>query len=214
MPGRPFFRSAAAALRHGRTNMDVPISLGVILVTGMSLAQTMQGGAHTYFDSAVTLLFFLLIGRLLDHRARGQARATAEQLLTLRAADVAVLQPDGSIARRGQQAIAAGDRVLVGLGERIGVDGVVERGTSHARRQPGHRREPAGRCRRRHAGVRRHAQPRRAADRARDRHRQRHAARRMRAPDRGGRGAALALRGARRPGGATLRAGGASSPRC
>jgi P-type Cu2+ transporter len=128
--GRPFFASAAAALRHGRTNMDVPISLGVILVTGMSLAQTMQGGAHTYFDSAITLLFFLLIGRVLDHRARGQARATAEQLLTLRAGDVAVLQPDGSMQRRSQQSVAPGDRVLVGSGERIGVDGVVERGSS------------------------------------------------------------------------------------
>ena len=128
--GRPFFASAVAALRHGRTNMDVPISLGVILVTGMSLVQTMQGGAHTYFDSAITLLFFLLIGRVLDHRARGQARATAEQLLTLRAADVAVLQADGSTQRRSQHSVAPGDRVLVGLGERIGVDGVVERGTS------------------------------------------------------------------------------------
>jgi len=128
--GRPFFASAAAALRQMRTNMDVPISLGVILVTGMSLVQTMQGGPHTYFDSAVTLLFFLLIGRVLDHRARGQARATAEQLLTLRASDVAVLQSDGSIERRGQHAVAPGDRVLVGLGERIGVDGVVERGAS------------------------------------------------------------------------------------
>jgi Cu2+-exporting ATPase len=128
--GMPFFRSAAAALRQMRTNMDVPISLGVILVTGMSLAQTMQGGVHTYFDSAITLLFFLLIGRVLDHRARGQARATAEQLLTLRATDVAVLQPDGSIARRGQHTIVPGDRVLAGLGERIGVDGVVERGSS------------------------------------------------------------------------------------
>ena len=102
-----------AALRHGRTNMDVPISLGVILVTGMSLAQTMQGGAHTYFDSAITLLFFLLIGRVLDHRARGQARATAEQLLTLRAGDVAVLQPDGSIAA-AQPAIGRARRSRAG----------------------------------------------------------------------------------------------------
>jgi P-type Cu2+ transporter len=128
--GMPFFRSAAAVLRHARTNMDVPISVGVLLVTGMSLVQTMQGGAHTYFDSAVTLLFFLLIGRMLDHRARGQARATAEQLLALRASDVAVLLQDGSVQRRRQQAVAPGDRVLVGLGERIGVDGVVERGAS------------------------------------------------------------------------------------
>jgi len=108
----------------------VPISIGVVLVTGMSLAETIAGGAHAYFDSAVALLFFLLIGRVLDHRARGQARATAEQLLTLHATDVAVLQPDGSTVRRGQQAVAPGDVVLVGLGERIGVDGTVERGVS------------------------------------------------------------------------------------
>jgi Cu2+-exporting ATPase len=128
--GMPFFKSAAAALRQLRTNMDVPISLGVILVTGMSLVQTTQGGAHTYFDSAITLLFFLLIGRVLDHRARGQARATAEQLLTLRTSDVAVMRSDGSTERRRQHVIVPGDEILVGLGERIGVDGVVERGTS------------------------------------------------------------------------------------
>ncbi len=128
--GMPFFTSASMALRHGRTNMDVPISLGVILVTGLSLAQTIQGGTHAYFDSAITLLFFLLIGRVLDHRARGQARGAAEQLLMLQTAEVGVLQPDGSVQRRGQQAVAVGDRILVGPGERIGVDGLVERGSS------------------------------------------------------------------------------------
>ena len=128
--GRPFFRSAWAVLLHGRTNMDVPISLGVVLVTGMSLLQTMQGGEDAYFDSACALLFFLLIGRLLDHRARGQARATAEQLLMLRAGDVAVVRDDGHVERRGQESVAAGELVLVGMGERIGVDGVVERGAS------------------------------------------------------------------------------------
>ena len=128
--GMPFFASAAAALRHARTNMDVPISVGVILVTGLSLAQTIAGGEHTYFDSAVTLLFFLLIGRVLDHRARGQARATAEQLLTLRNSDVGVLGADGSVTRRAQHAVVPGDFVLVGMGERIGIDGVVESGTS------------------------------------------------------------------------------------
>jgi Cu2+-exporting ATPase len=128
--GRPFFASALAALKLRRTNMDVPISLGVLLVTGMSLTETIDGGAHTYFDSAVTLLFFLLVGRVLDHRARGQARATAEQLLALRATDVAVIQADGTIRRRAQEQVAEGDHVLVASGERIGVDGVLERGTA------------------------------------------------------------------------------------
>ena len=123
--GRPFFASAQAALRQRRTNMDVPISIGVLLVTGMSLAETAAGGAHTYFDSAVTLLFFLLIGRVLDHRARGQARATAEQLLAMRATDVTVLEPDGTTSRCAQEQVRPGDRVLVAAGERIGVDGVL-----------------------------------------------------------------------------------------
>ena len=128
--GMTFFRSALAALRQGRTNMDVPISIGVVLVTGLSLAQTLTHGHDTYFDSAVTLLFFLLIGRVLDHRARGQVRATVELLLTLRAADVTVLDPGGGAIRRPARALVPGDRVLVGMGERIGADGVVERGES------------------------------------------------------------------------------------
>ena len=128
--GRPFFASALAALRQRRTNMDVPISLGVLLVTGLSLVETIHGRDHTYFDSAVTLLFFLLVGRVLDHRARGQARATAEQLLALRSADVAVLQSDGTVRRTAQEQVAEGDLVLVAAGERIGVDGVLASGTA------------------------------------------------------------------------------------
>jgi P-type Cu2+ transporter len=126
--GRPFFASALAALRQRRTNMDVPISVGVLLVSGMSLVETAAGGAHTYFDSAVTLLFFLLVGRVLDHRARGQARATAEQLLAMRTADVAVVQADGNVRRCAQERVKAGERILVATGERIGVDGIVVRG--------------------------------------------------------------------------------------
>ncbi len=126
--GQPFFRSAWNALRHRRTNMDVPISVGVLLVTAMSLVETIEGGTHTYFDSAVTLLFFLLIGRVLDHRARGMARATADRLLALREADVTIIQPDGALRRAATQSVAVGDRILVGMGERIGVDGVIASG--------------------------------------------------------------------------------------
>ena len=128
--GMVFFRSAAGALRHGRTNMDVPISIGVVLVTAMSLAETMRGGEHAYFDSAVSLLFFLLIGRVLDHMARGRASATAQQLLALRVSDVAVLQPDGRTLRQSAETVAAGAMVRVASGERIGVDGVVALGAT------------------------------------------------------------------------------------
>jgi Cu2+-exporting ATPase len=124
--GRPFFASALAALRHGRTNMDVPVSVGVILVTAISLFQTITGGAHTYFDSAVTLLFFLLIGRVLDQRARGAARAIADRLLLMRASDVTHLAANGTSRRVPPAQLAVGDRVLASMGERIGIDGTLE----------------------------------------------------------------------------------------
>ncbi|MDE2005670.1 MAG: cadmium-translocating P-type ATPase [Rhodospirillales bacterium] len=128
--GRPFYASALAALRRGRTNMDVPISVGVVLVSGISLADSFADGTHTYYESALMLLFFLLLGRVLDHRARGRARETAERLLALRGAEVTVALDDGTTARRRAEQVAVGDRVLVGMGERIGIDGVVETGTS------------------------------------------------------------------------------------
>ncbi|MBL4667079.1 MAG: heavy metal translocating P-type ATPase, partial [Sneathiella sp.] len=53
--GQVFFKSAIGALKAGRLNMDVPISLAVILAVGMSLAETIQSGEHAYFDAAVTL---------------------------------------------------------------------------------------------------------------------------------------------------------------
>ncbi len=79
--------------------MDVPISIGVMLATGMSLYETITGGAHTYFDSSAMLLFFLLIGRYLDLRARGQARSAAEQLLGFMAQPATVIGADGAPQR-------------------------------------------------------------------------------------------------------------------
>ena len=61
--GQPFFRSAIAALKTRSLNMDVPISLAVLLAVGMSVAETLQSAQHAYFDASVMLLFFLLIGR-------------------------------------------------------------------------------------------------------------------------------------------------------
>ncbi len=128
--GRPFFRSALSALRAGRSNMDVPISLAVLLAGGMSLVETVNSGDHAYFDSAVTLLFFLLIGRYLDRRARGKARSAAERLLALRGGSVTVLDADGGRRVLPAEQLAPGMRVLVAAGERIAADGTVASGTS------------------------------------------------------------------------------------
>jgi Cu2+-exporting ATPase len=128
--GRPFFRSALDALKAGRTNMDVPISIGVVLAAAMSLWQTMESGPHAYFDSAVTLLFFLLVGRYLDRRARGRARAAAEQLLSFDTRSLAVVRQDGTAVRVPAEAVRTGDVVLVAAGERVGIDGTVLAGSS------------------------------------------------------------------------------------
>ncbi len=128
--GLPFYRSAFGAIRNRRVNMDVPISLGVILALGMSLAQTIRGEPHAYFDSAITLLFFLLIGRYLDGRARGQARSAAEHLLSLNARSVTVIEPDGTRRLIAPHKAKPGMIVLAAAGERIGIDGKVIEGQS------------------------------------------------------------------------------------
>ena len=127
--GQPFFRSAFAALRQGRTNMDVPISIGVTLAVAVSVAELVRSGPHTYFDAAVTLLFFLLVGRYLDRRARGVARRGAERLIAFTARPVTVLTAEGPRQRLAAK-VLVGDRVLVASGERIAVDGVVRDGVS------------------------------------------------------------------------------------
>jgi len=128
--GRPFFRSALAALKAARLNMDVPIALAVTLATSLSLFETLRGGSIAYFDAALSLLFFLLLGRLLDHAVRARARSAAENLLALQAGSAAVVLPDGRVEHRPLQALAAGDTVLVAAGERLPVDGVVALGRS------------------------------------------------------------------------------------
>jgi Cu2+-exporting ATPase len=128
--GRPFFRSAWAAFRSWSLNMDVPISLAVLLATGMSLYETATSGAHAYFDAAVMLLFFLLIGRYLDRRARSRARSAAEQMMLLDATAAKVKQPDGSLRATPIDFVLPGMTVNIAPGDRVPVDGTVASGRS------------------------------------------------------------------------------------
>ena len=129
--GRPFFRSAWTALRHGRTNMDVPISIGVTLATALSLFETIVGGPHAYFDSAVMLLFFLLTGRWLDSVMRDRARDGVAALLRHSAPGALVIDAGGGSAWRAAAELAPGMTMLVAAGERLAADGVVTSGRSH-----------------------------------------------------------------------------------
>ncbi len=128
--GRPFFRSALRALHRGRTNMDVPISLAVALAAGVSLWETAGGGLHAWFDSALALLFFLLIGRFLDRRARRRAQSAAARLIALQDAKVQIIGADGRRRAVPAGGLAAGMVMAVAAGERLAADGVVRRGRS------------------------------------------------------------------------------------
>jgi P-type Cu2+ transporter len=128
--GRPFFRSALGALRRGRTNMDVPISIGVLLATGLSLFETAISGPHAYFDGAVMLLFFLLTGRWLDSVMRDRARGGVTQLLRQTARGAYVIDEDGRERWCEARALAPGMRMHVAAGERLAADGIIEDGTS------------------------------------------------------------------------------------
>ncbi|WP_223633064.1 cation-translocating P-type ATPase [Rhodobacter sp. TJ_12] len=131
--GKPFFVSAFGALRHARLNMDVPISLALVLASGISIFETMQHGHHAYFDAAVMLAFFLLVGRYLDYRTRAVARSAAEELAALEV-------PRATLLRDGLESIVAvsdlqpGDLIRVRPGGRIPADGTVTDGTSETDR--------------------------------------------------------------------------------
>ena len=128
--GGIYYRSAWSALKHGRMNMDVPIAIGITMAYALSIYDTLNSGSHAYFDAAVTLLFFLLIGRTLDHVMRDRARAAVAGLARLAPRGALVLATDGSRDYRPLTEIEPGMRLLVAAGERIPVDARVLHGAS------------------------------------------------------------------------------------
>jgi len=128
--GQPFFRSAWAALRSRSVNMDVPISLGVVLALGLSVVETMNHAEHAYFESAVMLLFFLLCGRALDRAMRARTRAAAGNLAAYRAATAHKLDAKQQLVEIPAAALKAGDLIVVRPGDRVPADGTVVEGTS------------------------------------------------------------------------------------
>ncbi|MFS4581047.1 heavy metal translocating P-type ATPase [Phaeobacter sp. C3_T13_0] len=128
--GQPFFRNARQALRVGRLNMDVPIVLALVLALVTSLWETSLSGEHAYFDAALTLTFFLLAGRYLDHRTRAVARSAAEELAALEISRALRLDEDAKTVELAVADLTIGDRILVRPGGRMPIDGVVVDGRS------------------------------------------------------------------------------------
>ena len=128
--GQPFFRSAALALRSRSMNMDVPISVGIVMALGMSLVETARHAEHAYFDSALMLIFFLLAGRALEHAMRKKTRSIANNLASLRAPSACRIGKDGGTAEVPVAALSPGEIVLVRPGDRVPADGIVTSGRS------------------------------------------------------------------------------------
>ncbi len=128
--GQVFFASAWQALRHGRTNMDVPISIGVTLATGLSLYETVTHGAQAWFDGTLMLLLFLLAGRALDAMMRDSARAGVDALLRQAAPGALVVGANGALAWLAASALLPGMVMRVAAGERLAADGEIVAGHS------------------------------------------------------------------------------------
>ncbi len=128
--GTPFFRSAYAVLKHARTNMDVPISIGIVLATALSFYETLTGGHDAYFDGVLMLILFLLGGRTLDAMMRDKARAGVDALLSQAAPGASVIAADGALGWIAAVDLQPGMVMRIAAGERLAADGEIIDGAS------------------------------------------------------------------------------------
>lgn len=135
--GRGFFSSAWKQLRHGSANMDtlVAISTGTaylfslfnMLFPDFWLSRGIH--PHVYFEAASVIIAFILLGRLLEEKAKGNTSTAIKKLMGLQPKTVTVVGNEERIVPIEQ--IRPGDIILVKPGERIAVDGIVTEGSSY-----------------------------------------------------------------------------------
>ncbi|MDX1611427.1 MAG: heavy metal translocating P-type ATPase, partial [Candidatus Thermoplasmatota archaeon] len=130
--GARFYKQAWAGLKDGHGNMDLLVALGTSAAYLYSVASlTFLPGQPIFFESAVLIIAFVLVGRHLEEVTKGRASRAISRLGELQVRDARVLQPDGRERTVPIDEVTVGDVVLVKPGERIPVDGKVVEGTSH-----------------------------------------------------------------------------------
>jgi Cu+-exporting ATPase len=131
--GWPFHRSAWVNLRHGATTMDTLVSLGTIAAYLQSVYALARGSAsgmtEVYFEAAVAIVTFILLGRYFEARARRSAGSALEALLN-EGAKQATLLRDGVELLVPADVVKVGDLIVVRPGEKIAADGVIVEGSS------------------------------------------------------------------------------------
>jgi Cu+-exporting ATPase len=140
--GWPFFERAWASLVHRSLNMFTLIGLGVAVAYGYSVVAAVfpeafppafrdaHGAVGLYFEAAAVIVVLILLGQVLELRARGQTSNALKQLLGLAATSARRLSVDGNEADVALESVVVGDRLRVRPGEKIPVDGVVVEGSS------------------------------------------------------------------------------------
>lgn len=137
--GRDFFINAWKQAKHRSANMDtlVALSTGIAYffsVFNMFFAEFwIQRGleAHVYFEAASVIIAFILLGKLLEERAKGNTSTAIKKLMGLQPKTVTVIKPDGSELKTAIEQVNVGDIILVKPGEKIAVDGMVTLGNSY-----------------------------------------------------------------------------------
>jgi len=124
----PFYRAAWGALRAGSANMEVLILTGTLAAYFYSLALTLSGQHHhLYYEVSAVIITLVLLGKYLEARAKGRARAALEALYELLPQQV--LRWDGRDYQPVPlETVQPGDRLLIRTGDRIPVDGMVIEG--------------------------------------------------------------------------------------
>ena len=128
--GWPFLRSAARAARHGTSTMETLIAAGSLAAYGYSVAAVLLRRPETYFDTAAMIITLILLGKVLEARARAKAGDAARLLLEKGAKEAVVLLEGGEERRVPVQQLRSGDIVVVLPGEKIPADGSVRSGAS------------------------------------------------------------------------------------
>ncbi|MFV1443099.1 MULTISPECIES: heavy metal translocating P-type ATPase [unclassified Phaeobacter] len=135
-PGLQFYTKGFPALFKGAPDMNSLVALGTSAAFGFSLVSTFApdflptGTANVYYEAAAVIVVLILLGRLLEARAKGRTGEAIRKLVGLQA-KTARVERDGRVVERPIDDIVAGDTVHVRPGEKIAVDGVVLSGASY-----------------------------------------------------------------------------------
>ena len=137
--GRDFFINAWKQTKHRSANMDTLVALSTGIAYLFSVFNMLfadfwhQRGlhAHVYFEAAAVIVAFILLGKLLEEKAKGNTSSAIKKLMGLQPKTVIVIQANGTEKQTAIEDVNAGDVILVKPGEKIAVDGMVTSGSSY-----------------------------------------------------------------------------------